>query len=87
MPFGGVGRTGELWAFNRSSLPVIGLTVDAAGIPVAAGVLYPTFGLLLSPIIAAAVLALSSLSDVGNALRLRTSRLLRGSFTRLPCVI
>jgi P-type Cu+ transporter len=47
---------------------------NAAGIPIAAGVLYPTFGLLLSPIVAAAAMALSSVSVVGNALRLRTSR-------------
>jgi Cu+-exporting ATPase len=45
---------------------------NAAGIPIAAGVLYPTFGLLLSPIVAAAAMALSSVSVVGNALRLRT---------------
>jgi Cu+-exporting ATPase len=44
---------------------------NAAGIPIAAGVLYPTFGLLLSPIIAGAAMALSSVSVVGNALRLR----------------
>jgi Cu+-exporting ATPase len=44
---------------------------NAAGIPIAAGVLYPTFGLLLSPIVAAAAMALSSVSVVGNALRLR----------------
>src|SRR5229473_2952184 len=48
---------------------------NAAGIPIAAGVLYPTFGLLLSPIIAGAAMALSSLSVVGNALRLRSARL------------
>jgi Cu+-exporting ATPase len=48
---------------------------NAAGVPVAAGVLYPLFGLLLSPIVAAAAMSLSSVSVIGNALRLRTLRL------------
>ncbi|HKQ11001.1 MAG TPA: heavy metal translocating P-type ATPase [Rhizomicrobium sp.] len=48
---------------------------NVVGVPVAAGVLYPTFGILLSPVIAAAAMALSSVSVIGNALRLRVLHL------------
>jgi P-type Cu+ transporter len=44
-------------------------------VPVAGGLLYPVFGLLLSPIVAAAAMALSSVSVIGNALRLRHMKL------------
>ena len=48
---------------------------NSCGVPIAAGILYPVFGLLLSPVIAAAAMALSSVSVVGNALRLRQLKL------------
>ena len=48
---------------------------NVAGVPVAAGVLYPVFGILLSPLFAAAAMALSSVSVIGNSLRLRRARM------------
>jgi len=48
---------------------------NSLGVPVAAGVLYPFFGLLLSPMFAAAAMSLSSVSVIGNALRLRTAKI------------
>ena len=47
---------------------------NALGVPIAAGVLYPFFGLLLSPMIAAAAMSFSSVSVIGNALRLNRAR-------------
>ncbi len=54
---------------------VLAFVYNVVGIPVAAGVLYPAFGLLLSPVIAAAAMSLSSVSVIGNALRLRVAKI------------
>jgi Cu+-exporting ATPase len=54
---------------------VFAFLYNALGIPIAAGLLYPFFGLLLSPIIAGAAMSLSSVSVISNALRLRKVRL------------
>ncbi len=51
------------------------LVYNAAGVPVAAGVLYPFLGILVSPMFAAAAMSLSSISVIGNALRLRSVRI------------
>jgi Cu+-exporting ATPase len=48
---------------------------NALAVPIAAGVLYPVFGILLSPMIAGAAMALSSVTVIGNALRLRAVKL------------
>ncbi|MEI7806178.1 MAG: heavy metal translocating P-type ATPase [Hyphomicrobiales bacterium] len=74
----GIARARALSAATMSNIRqnlFFAFIYNAAGVPVAAGVLYPAFGLLLSPIIAAAAMALSSVSVVGNALRLRTTAL------------
>ncbi|CAM5776409.1 copper-translocating P-type ATPase [Labrys miyagiensis] len=54
---------------------VLAFVYNVLGIPLAAGILYPAFGLLLSPVVSAAAMALSSVSVIGNALRLRLMRL------------
>ena len=54
---------------------VFAFLYNALGIPVAAGVLYPALGIMLSPVIAALAMSLSSVSVIGNALRLRSVRL------------
>jgi len=50
------------------------LVYNSLGVPIAAGILYPVFGLLLSPMIAAAAMSFSSVSVIANALRLRKVR-------------
>ena len=57
---------------------------NVIGIPIAAGALYPAFGLLLSPMIAAAAMSLSSVSVIGNALRLRLVHLETGHEVPAP---
>jgi Cu+-exporting ATPase len=54
---------------------VFAFAYNAIGIPVAAGVLYPFFGILLSPVVAALAMSLSSVSVIGNALRLKAARM------------
>jgi P-type Cu+ transporter len=54
---------------------VFAFVYNAIGIPIAAGVLYPTFGLLLNPMVAALAMSLSSVSVIMNALRLHTLKL------------
>ncbi|SFV32356.1 heavy metal translocating P-type ATPase [Hyphomicrobium facile] len=70
----GIARARELSEATMSNIRqnlFFAFVYNAAGVPIAAGILYPVFGLLLSPIIAAAAMALSSVSVIANALRLR----------------
>jgi heavy metal translocating P-type ATPase len=74
----GIVRARHLSAATMSNIRqnlVFAFVYNVAGIPIAAGVLYPIFGILLSPIIAAAAMTLSSVSVISNALRLRTKNL------------
>jgi Cu+-exporting ATPase len=69
----GIARARRLSAATMSNIRqnlFFAFIYNAAGVPIAAGVLYPVFGLLLSPVIAAAAMAASSVSVIGNALRL-----------------
>jgi P-type Cu+ transporter len=54
---------------------VFAFAYNVIGIPIAAGILYPAFGITLSPMIAALAMSLSSVSVIANALRLRTTQL------------
>ena len=74
----GIVRARRLSAATMSNIRqnlFVAFVYNALGVPVAAGVLYPFFGILLSPIIAAAAMALSSVSVIGNAVRLRSVKL------------
>jgi Cu+-exporting ATPase len=71
---GGIVRARKLSAAVMRNIRqnlVFAFIYNAAGVPIAAGLLYPVFGILLSPAIAAAAMALSSVSVVASALRLR----------------
>ncbi len=67
-------RLSELTMRNIRQNLFFAFVYNALGVPVAAGVLYPTFGVMLSPMIAAAAMSFSSVSVIGNALRLRTAK-------------
>lgn len=68
-------RLSETTMRNIKQNLFLAFVYNALGVPVAAGVLYPVFGILLSPIIAAAAMSLSSLSVITNALRLRITKI------------
>ena len=71
---GAIGRSRRTMRNIRQNL-VFAFGYNALGIPVAAGLLYPALGLLLSPVIASLAMSLSSVSVIGNALRLRRVRI------------
>jgi P-type E1-E2 ATPase len=75
---GGIVRARHLSAATMANIRqnlFFAFVYNAAGVPIAAGVLYPAFGILLSPVIAAAAMSLSSVSVIGNALRLKRAQL------------
>jgi Cu+-exporting ATPase len=65
----------EQTVINMRQNLIFALMYNSVGVPIAAGVLFPFFGILLSPLIAALAMSLSSVSVVGNALRLRTQKI------------
>ena len=74
----GIARARQLSQATMSNIRqnlLLAFVYNAVGVPIAAGALYPAFGLLLSPIIAAAAMSFSSVSVIGNALRLRFVRI------------
>ena len=74
----GIARARELSAMTMANIRqnlFFAFIYNAAGVPIAAGVLYPIIGIVLSPMVAAAAMALSSVSVIGNALRLRWTEL------------
>jgi Cu+-exporting ATPase len=74
----GIAKSGQLSRAVMQNIRqnlVFAFGYNAIGVPVAAGILYPVFGLLLSPMIAGAAMSLSSVSVISNALRLRKARL------------
>jgi Cu+-exporting ATPase len=68
-------RLSRLTMRNIRQNLVFAFAYNIVGIPLAAGVLYPAFGVLLSPVVAALAMSLSSVSVISNALRLRAVRL------------